>query len=59
MALRSGIVVGVDGSHHSQLALAWAAREARLRHSPLRVLHAVNVLHPVAGADRAGAARRP
>jgi len=34
----SGIVVGVDGSHHSQRALEWAAREAALRHARLTVL---------------------
>ena len=39
-----GIVVGVDGSEHSQRALEWAAREAALRHVPLAVL----AVHPVA-----------
>jgi len=34
----SGIVVGVDGSGHSQRALEWAAREAALRHTSLTVL---------------------
>ena len=34
----SGIVVGVDGSGHSQRALAWAMREAAIRHVPLTVL---------------------
>ena len=34
----SGIIVGVDGSGHSQRALEWAAREAALRHAPLTVL---------------------
>ena len=33
-----GIIVGVDGSEHSQLALDWALREASLRHSPLTVI---------------------
>jgi nucleotide-binding universal stress UspA family protein len=33
-----GIVVGVDGSGHSQQALEWAMAEAGLRHAPLRVL---------------------
>ena len=40
----SGIVVGVDGSEHSQHALEWAAREARAHNAPLTVLavyHAV------------------
>ena len=34
----SGIVVGVDGSPHSQNALDWALAESRLRHAPLTVL---------------------
>jgi nucleotide-binding universal stress UspA family protein len=34
----SGIVVGIDGSGHSQLALEWAMREAAQRHVPLTVL---------------------
>ncbi len=34
----SGIVVGVDGSDHSRLALGWALREAAQRHEPLTVL---------------------
>jgi nucleotide-binding universal stress UspA family protein len=34
----SGIIVGVDGSGHSDRALSWAAREAALRQVPLTVL---------------------
>ncbi len=34
----AGIVVGVDGSEHSIEALRWAAAEARLRGSVLRVV---------------------
>lgn len=34
----SGILVGVDGSEHSRKALAWAVREAGIRHAPLTVL---------------------
>ena len=34
----SGILVGVDGSGHSQRALEWAAREAAARHTSLTVL---------------------
>lgn len=34
----SGIVVGVDGSPHSQKALDWALAESTLRHAPLTVL---------------------
>ncbi len=37
-----GIVVGVDGSGHSQRALEWAMHEAAIRHSPLSVL----TVHP-------------
>ncbi len=34
----SGIIVGVDGSGHSQRALEWAAREAGTRQTSLTVL---------------------
>jgi nucleotide-binding universal stress UspA family protein len=34
------IVVGVDGSEPSVAAARWAAAEARLRHRPLRLVHA-------------------
>lgn len=40
----SGIVVGVDGSPHSLIALDWALTEAVLRKSRLTVL----AVHPVA-----------
>jgi nucleotide-binding universal stress UspA family protein len=33
-----GIVVGIDGSDHSEHALRWAIAEARLRHTPLHVV---------------------
>ena len=33
-----GIIVGVDGSGHSQRALEWAMREAAIRHAPVSVL---------------------
>ncbi len=39
-----GIVVGFDGSAHSERALEWAIKEANLRHAPLTVL----AVHPVA-----------
>jgi nucleotide-binding universal stress UspA family protein len=34
----SGIIVGVDGSDHSRLALAWAMREAKQHHVSLTVM---------------------
>ena len=34
----SGIIVGVDGSGHSQHALEFAMHEAAIRHLPLTVL---------------------
>jgi nucleotide-binding universal stress UspA family protein len=34
-----GIIVGIDGSGHSRLALDWAIHEAAIRHTPLTVLH--------------------
>jgi len=40
----SGIIVGVDGSGHSQRALEWAAREAALRQTSLTVLTVQQVL---------------
>jgi nucleotide-binding universal stress UspA family protein len=41
-----GIIVGIDGSDHSRLALQWAIGEAAARHAPLTVL----TVHPaVAG----------
>jgi nucleotide-binding universal stress UspA family protein len=33
-----GIIVGVDGSPHSERALEWAMQEAVIRHAPLAVL---------------------
>jgi nucleotide-binding universal stress UspA family protein len=34
----SGIIVGIDGSTHSERALDWAVHEAAIRHVPLRVI---------------------
>lgn len=34
----SGIIVGIDGSAHSERALEWAVHEAAVRQLPLRVL---------------------
>src|ERR1700745_2459853 len=46
-----GILVGLDGSHYSERALEWAAREAAIRNAPLRVL-AVHTV-PVGWSGRA------
>src|SRR4249920_1242227 len=43
------IVVGVDGTTTALRAVAWAAAEARLRHRPLRILHAAPYLATVGG----------
>jgi nucleotide-binding universal stress UspA family protein len=45
-----GIVVGIDGSEHSQQVLEWAMREAALREAPLTVL----TVHEVAGNQWTG-----
>jgi len=45
-----GIVVGVDGSEHSQRVLEWAMNEAALRQAPLTVL----TVHPVARSNWTG-----
>ena len=42
-----GIVVGIDGSDQSQLALGWAARQAALDRKPLTLVHASGPQHPV------------
>ena len=34
----TGIIVGVDGSEHSRIALGWAMREAAMRQVPLTVI---------------------
>jgi nucleotide-binding universal stress UspA family protein len=38
------IVVGIDGSPHSQVALRWAIEEARLRGLGLQIIHAFPAL---------------
>lgn len=50
----SSVVVGVDGSGPSVRALRWAAREARQRDIPLRVVHAYLVPTATARVARAG-----
>jgi nucleotide-binding universal stress UspA family protein len=42
----TGIVVGVDGSHHAHHALEWAMKEAAIRGAPLTVL----AVHEVAAS---------
>lgn len=37
------VVVGVDGSDASLVAVRWAATEAAGRHTPLRIVHAIGV----------------
>lgn len=49
---RFGLVVGVDGSPRSAVAVSWAARDAELRNVPLTLVHAV----PGIGADPQGRA---
>ena len=44
-----GIIVGVDGSGHSQRALEWAAKEAAIRHTPLTVLAVHQAVHGWSG----------
>lgn len=39
-----GIVVGIDGSAPSKVAVDWAAREAELRNLPLTIVYAVRSL---------------
>ena len=39
--VHEGIVVGVDGSPSSDVAVRWAAREAGMRHVPLSLVHVV------------------
>ena len=42
MTVKNSVVVGVDGSHHSDTALAWAADEASARNCHLLVAHAID-----------------
>jgi len=44
---KDAIVVGVDGSRHSTLALDWAAAEASRRHLPLHIVDAYSYGFPI------------
>lgn len=45
-----GIVVGIDGSHHSTRALEWALKEGALEQAPVTVL----TVHPVPASPWTG-----
>ena len=45
-----GILVGIDGSDHSERALEWAMKEAALRSQPLRVVTVQSVAEPARAA---------
>jgi nucleotide-binding universal stress UspA family protein len=49
----SGIIVGVDGSGHSQRALEWGMKEAALRHVPLTVLTVHQAIRGYSGGPAA------
>jgi nucleotide-binding universal stress UspA family protein len=49
-AQQEKIVVGVDGSGHSAIALRWAIDEARLRDARLRVIYVFPALVSLAGS---------
>jgi nucleotide-binding universal stress UspA family protein len=49
----SKIVVGIDGSKESRLALRWALEEAKLRGATLRVVHTWSLPHTGAGPGTA------
>jgi nucleotide-binding universal stress UspA family protein len=50
-----GIIVGIDGSGHSQRALEWSMKEAAIRHAPLTVL----TVHPAVRGYLSGPAEYP
>jgi nucleotide-binding universal stress UspA family protein len=52
----SGIIVGIDGSTHSERALEWAVQEAAIRQVPLRV---ITVFHRAVSHWGAGAITDP
>ncbi|MGZ8813743.1 MAG: universal stress protein [Mycobacterium sp.] len=54
-----GVVVGVDGSPSSRVAVAWATREAAMRHVPLAVVHVADFLSVAASTLAWPAGRIP
>lgn len=53
---REAVVVGVDGSQHSERAVRWAAEQARLQHRPLLVVAVAEAEGITAARDIASAA---
>lgn len=49
MTTTQKIVVGIDGSKESRLALRWALQEAKLRGATLRIVHTWSLPHTGAG----------
>ncbi|GAA2493914.1 hypothetical protein GCM10010406_32450 [Streptomyces thermolineatus] len=47
MDKNQGVIVGIDGSDSSWIALDWAYREAARRRTRLRVLHVRGIAHPL------------
>ena len=47
-----GILVGIDGSDHSERALEWAMKEAGLRHQPVTVLAVHQVVRSLLGTPQ-------
>lgn len=41
---RGSVVVGIDGSSHSELALAWAVHQAETERRPLAIVHAAGAV---------------
>lgn len=54
-----GVVVGVDGSPSSGVAVAWAMHEAAMRHVPLTVVHVTDLLSGAASTSAWPAGRIP
>ena len=54
----SGIIVGVDGSPPSKVAVDWAAREASMRELPLTIIYVSSVGHGAGWSPHACESRR-